>query len=521
MLKRDISTVNILVASAGGMIGSGWLFSPYISAQMAGPNALVSWIIAAIFMLLIALPLCELGAMFPVSGGMSNYPTYTHGKTVGFLFAWTSWLSYVVMTPIEIQAIIQYSSHFFPALIDSSSSTLKLSSYGYVTAFFIMLFVVILNSYGIRFLAECNKYASIIKYVLPSIAIFTFMGSAASWDQVHIDLSTKESWVHIFSALSAGGVAFAFTGFQNGLMLGGEVKNPQRNIPIAILGAVLVGFLLYFMLQLSFILAIPKAYLTHGWSQISYPGDSGPLVGLALLLGFGGVATLLLFDAAFSPFGTTFVYTAATSRILYGMALNQHLPPILLKVNRHKIPYLTLYVNFMVGIFSFLPFPGWQKLVAFLSSASILSYGIGPICCLAMRTLKADMKRPFFLPHGFLISYLSFFVSNLMLYWCGFEVLWKLDLALLIGLLIHLFLNSQKSVVFSRPLIWFGLYMIGLLLISYLGTFGGIGLLSFPLDMVIIFPFSILFLYSSHLCLEPDSLSSSSLIDSEFEIAVA
>nr|WP_244916693.1 hypothetical protein [Legionella quateirensis] len=64
MLKRDISTINILVASAGGMIGSGWLFSPYISAQMAGSNALISWIIAALFMLFIALPLCELGTMF-------------------------------------------------------------------------------------------------------------------------------------------------------------------------------------------------------------------------------------------------------------------------------------------------------------------------------------------------------------------------------------------------------------------------------------------------------------------------
>lgn len=117
MLKRDISTTNILIASAGGMIGSGWLFSPFISAQMAGSNSLVSWVIATIFMLFIALPLCELGTMFPISGGMSNYPTFTHGKEVGFLFAWTSWLSYVVMTPIEIQAILQYSSHFFQYLL--------------------------------------------------------------------------------------------------------------------------------------------------------------------------------------------------------------------------------------------------------------------------------------------------------------------------------------------------------------------------------------------------------------------
>src|SRR6202042_2251309 len=102
--------------------------------------------IAAIFMLFIALPLCELGAMLPISGGMTNYPTFTHGKEVGFLFAWVSWLSYVVMTPIEIQAILQYSSHFFSIFIVNSNGALKLSGYGYIAAILIMLLVVMLNT---------------------------------------------------------------------------------------------------------------------------------------------------------------------------------------------------------------------------------------------------------------------------------------------------------------------------------------------------------------------------------------
>ena len=75
----------------------------------------------------------------------------------------------------------------------------------------------------------------------------------------------------IFTALSAGGIAFAFTGFQNGLMLAGEVKNPQRNIPIAILGAVLIGFVLYFMLQFSFIAAIPHTILDPWLAWIELP----------------------------------------------------------------------------------------------------------------------------------------------------------------------------------------------------------------------------------------------------------
>jgi amino acid transporter len=503
MLRRDISTTNLLIVSAGSMVGSGWLFSPYISAQIAGSNSLISWIIATIFMLFIALPLCELGTMFPISGGMANYPTFTHGKEVGFLFAWTSWLSYVVMTPIEIQAILQYASHFFPSLVSGSSVTLQLSFWGYLAAVLIMLFVVLLNSYGIKFLAECNKYASIIKFILPSIAIISFFYVAPSMKNVSIDLASKNSWISIFTALSEGGVIFAFTGFQNGLILAGEVRNPQRSIPIAILGAVLVGLVLYFLLQLSFMVAIPESYLAHGWRGLTYPGDSGPLVGLTLLLGLGFVATLLMIDASFSPFGTALVYTTATSRILYGMAQNRHVPKIFLKENRYKIPYVSLYANLIVGMFSFLPFPGWQKLVAFLSSASILSYSIGPICLLAMRKLQPYSSRPFRLPGAFICSHIAFYLCNLMLYWCGFAIIWKLDIALLVGILLYFI--SHRARVFDNGILlcWFLLYMATLFLISYLGAFGGIEVIHFPFDLLCILPLSIFILCLSQTLLKP------------------
>lgn len=504
MLKRDITQTNVLIAAAGGMIGSGWLFSPFIAAQMAGSNALISWVLAALFMLFIALPLCELGAMFPVSGGMTNYPSFTHGNDVGFLFAWTSWLSYVVMTPIEIQAILQYSGYFFPSLLVKNAMTFTLSGVGYVVAIAIMFFVVLLNSYGIKLLAECNKFASIIKFLVPSIAILALLFNASSMDNIQLHLTDKNSWVQIFTALSAGGIAFAFTGFQNGLMLAGEVQNPQRNIPIAILGAVLIGFLMYFLLQLSFLTAIPKSFLSHGWQNLSFPGDSGPLVGLTLLLGLGFVASLLMFDAAFSPFGTTLVYTAATSRILYGMTLNRHLPKIFMRVNKHNIPYVTLYANFLVGILSFLPFPGWQKMVAFLSSCSILSYGIGPICLLAMRRLQPLRERPFRLSASNFFCHLAFYSCNLMLYWCGFDILWKLDLALLIGLIINMSYQKRALRDCSSSLYWFISYMASILLMAYLGNFGGNHTIPFPMDLLILLPLSIALLSLSQKVLLDD-----------------
>jgi len=516
MLKRDISTTNVLAAAAGSMIGSGWLFSPYISAQMAGPNALISWIIAAIFMLFVALPLCELGSMFPISGGMSNYPTLTHGKEVGFLFAWTSWLSYVVMTPIEVQAVLQYASYFFPALIAQESNTLHLTEIGYIAAFFILCAVTLLNTFGIKFLAECSKYASLIKFAIPLLTIFSLLHVSGSFKNVSLSLSHTKDWENIFSALSTAGIAFAFMGFQNGLIIAGEVRKPQRDIPFAILGAIAIGFILYFLLQLSFITAIPQKYLANGWSHLNFPGSSSPLVGITTLLGLGIIATLLIFDASFSPLGTALVYTTATSRILYGMAINKHLPSFLLNLNRHKIPYVTLLINFCVGMLSFMPFPGWQKMVAFLSSAGILSYGIGPICLLAMRKIQPHRRRPFKLSYATTVCYLSFFICSLMLHWCGFSVLWKLYIALAVGLAIYMGYHKTLDIMKDRSLQWFITYITSFLVISYLGPFDGLGLLAFPYDTLLILPVSWFMLYLSQTRItETDTLEIDEVVNAE------
>lgn len=497
MLKRDISSTSVLIAAAGGMVGSGWLFSPFLGAQVAGSNILISWIIAAVFMVFIALPLCELGAMFPISGGMINYPTLTHGPALGFLFALTAWLSYVVMTPIEVQAILQYAGHFFPSLIAANKTGFVLSGIGYGIAIAIMFFVAFLNSFGIKLLANSNKYLSFFKFLLPTIAVVS-LWQVGSFDNVSLHLSEKKDWDSILSALSTAGVIFAFTGFQNGLVLAGEVQRPSRNVPLAILGAVLVGFVLYFCLQLSFIVGVPKEYLSQGWSALHFPGGSGPFVGLTLLLGLNVVAYCLMFDAVLSPFATTLVYTAATSRILYGMALSEHLPTVLLKLNRYKIPYITLWINCLMGLLAFLPFHGWQKMVTFLSSTSILSYVIGPLCLLSCRKLYPTVKRPFKLSYAPWICYITFYICNLMLYWCGFSILWKLDLILTLGLMVHWV--SQKGswaknwLFMQKPVQWFLAYLFVLLVLSYYGPFGGGAVITFPWDAVLLLLFSVFFL---------------------------
>lgn len=483
-LKRDISTTAILIASAGGMIGSGWLFSSFYSAKIAGAGALISWVLAAIFMVFIALPLCELGAVYPISGGLSNYPKFTHGMHVGFIFSWLIWLSYVVMTPIEVQAVLQYASVYYPPLVHKNMGSIELTGEGYILAVILMILLVLVNNLGIKIIAESNKFISIFKFCVPLIAVGAFIYVAPNFNNLSgIDFTSIGSWHNIFSALAVGGIAFAFTGFQNGLILAGEVKNPQKNIPISILGAVFVGFCIYFLLQFAFLVAVPSSMLAGGFSNLSFAGEAGPLVGLGIVLGLGIVVKLLLLDSVISPLGTGLVYTTATSRILYGMAENGFLPQFILKLNKNKIPYVTLIINLFIGFLVFFPFPSWQKMVSFLSSTSILSYCVGAICLLALRKQKPNLHRPFKMPLSNFICYVSFFVCNLMLYWCGWDIISKLYIAVVIGVFIAFAsYKSEEQKYVYRSVIWFYFYVTFLTIISYSGNYGGTGILKFPFD---------------------------------------
>ncbi|NDH09473.1 MAG: APC family permease [Gammaproteobacteria bacterium] len=491
MLKRAISQSNVLILSAGGMIGASWLFSPYISAKMAGPYALVAWLIISVFMFFIALPLCELGTIFPMAGGLINYPNITHGRGFGFLFSWTTWLAYVVCAPIEVQAVMQYASHFFPQLVDKSLVGLHLSNLGLFVAITLMFLLTLINCFGVKLFAKCNTVVSIFKFLVPTLTIIAFFTVAPSLTH-HLEFHRpyREDWQHIFSTLSFGGIAFAFTGFQNGLLMAGEIEHPEKAIPLSLLGAVLIGFVIYTTLQWGFIIAIPDtAIVDGGWEHLSFAGDSAPLVGLALLLGLGGIAGLLMIDASVSPLGTTLVYSAATARILYAMGMNHELPRWISRLNRYKVPAFALFLNLGVGALSFLPFSGWQSMVAFLSSCSILSYLIGPMCLLSIRSYRDDLNAGFRLKAVRLICFIGFYAGMLMLLWCGFSILWKLCLAILIGIVLHV-IADKRALVYKNWLVWFFAFAVLMLSTAYCSSYGGIGRLIFPYDLLLMLPIS-------------------------------
>ena len=106
--KRSVGFYGLMFVSLGSIIGSGWLLGALNAAEVAGPASVLSWILAAGMLSLLALTYAELGATYPVAGGGARFPYYSHGPIAGFTAGWASWLQAVFIAPIEVLAAITY-----------------------------------------------------------------------------------------------------------------------------------------------------------------------------------------------------------------------------------------------------------------------------------------------------------------------------------------------------------------------------------------------------------------------------
>ena len=109
-LERGVGFLGLLWASETSIIGSGWLFGALGAAVLAGPSAILGWVLGSVIILILALVHAELGGLFPVSGGTSRFPHYAFGSFAGATFGWASYLQAASVAPIEVLAAVEYLS---------------------------------------------------------------------------------------------------------------------------------------------------------------------------------------------------------------------------------------------------------------------------------------------------------------------------------------------------------------------------------------------------------------------------
>jgi amino acid transporter len=509
-LKREMGLIGATWASETSIIGSGWLFGALFAVQAAGPIALLGWVIGGVAVIFLALVHAELGGMYPVSGGTARFPHLAYGSVAGISFGFFSWVQAITVAPIECFAVMQYGSYYWHGLfnVNANGGTGhgNVTGLGFAMTVVLLVIFTALNFLAMKTFSKVNSGITWWKVAIPVLTIivllFKFHGGNFSNHGFN-----PYGWKALFAAIPSAGIVFAYLGFEQADQLAAEIKNPQKNLPRAILLATFIGIIIYVMLQVVFIGAMPTSQLTHGWANISDANIlAGPFAGLAGIVGLSALAVVLRIDAFVSPFGTGLIYQTSSSRVGYGLGRNRYFPQVFTKVDKNGIPWVSLLVAFVAGLFFLLPFPSWHSLVSLVTGASVLMYAGAPLAMGAFRRQVPEADRPYKVPAGEVIAPLAFIIANMLIYWSGFETVWKLGLVIIIGYVligICMAFDENRPPLDWKSAVWLPFYLVGIGIISWQGQYSG-GAVAAPLntnhipfwwDMLVVAAFSLVIYY--------------------------
>lgn len=515
-LHRAIGFYGLMFISLGSIIGSGWLLGALDAAQTAGPASLISWILAAILLISLALVHAELGAAYPVAGGTARFPYFAFGGLAGFTAGWAAYLQAVTIAPIEVEAAISYlnSTHWAKNNLHmlNPNGTLKVT--GFLIATAAMLLFTVVNMMGAKLLSDSNTVTVIWKAAVPILTVIVIASLRFHTSNFTAGGGFAPFGAHgIFAALPAG-VVFALQGFEQAVQMGGEARNPRKDISRAIIAAMLIGAAIYIALEIAFIGGLTPSNLTHGWANPIGKGDFGPYYTLALAAGAGWLAVILLIDAVVSPGGTGLIYLGTSARLSYALGEDDAISDKLTETNKRGVPVYSIALAFVLGVLTFLPFPSWSSLVGLVTGATAIMYAFAPVSLAALQDRDPDRPRPYRCPFPKFMNPFAFIAANLIIYWGGFEATWKLLTGIFIGRVVfEIALRRRHDVrrqdIDWRAASWIWPWLIGMTIIGLLGRYGKGAHMALPnwIDLLVVIAWSlIIFYYAVSLAMETEQV---------------
>lgn len=527
-LRRTVGFSALMFISLGSIIGSGWLLGALKAAQVAGGASVLSWILAGVIVILLALVHAELGAAYPVAGGTARYPRLAFGAIAGFTAGWVGWIQAVAIAPIEVEAALSYLDHIVHGLVDDGGN---LTGFGLVLAVALMVVFTAINLVGVKLLAETNRITVLWKIAIPVLTVIVLAIVVFHVSNFSAGGGFFVKGAHgVFAALPVG-VIFALQGFEQAAQMGGEASNPKKDLPRALVGAVAMGVVIYLALELAFVGALDPANLAAGWDNPVGKGDFGPYVTIAGALGLTWLSILLYVDAFVSPAGTGLIYVATSARLSYALAQSGFVPKSIAKVSSRGIPWVATVIAFLVGIIAFLPFPSWQSLVTLVTSATVIMYGFAPITLMALRRADPDRHRPYTMPAAGVLAPLAFIAANLIIYWSSFPTVWKLGVAIAVGFVLFVVFRVIDSVRHGRPaagkdlqlrsLTWILPWLLGIGLISAFGRYDGLEVIPEWIDLALVAAWSLVIYFTAvRMAMAPELVAEQVRIE-EQEVATA
>ncbi|EMF02091.1 amino acid permease [Streptomyces mobaraensis NBRC 13819 = DSM 40847] len=492
--RKGLSLFALIMIGLGSIFGSGWLFGAGQAAQVAGPAALVAWVIGAIFIGMIAMSYAEVGAAYPLPGAMARFGSISHGPVLGFVTGWAVWIATASLIPIESIAGTQYMASWNFGWARGLVEDGHLTATGIGMALLLTIALWLACYWSVALLARANNLLTLVKFAIPIIAIAALIASGFHTGNftAHGGFAPN-GWSAVLTAVSASGVVFAFNGFQAVVNLGGNAKNPGRAIPLALVGALSLGLIIYLALQVAFLGSVPPERLAEagGWHGVNF---ASPFADLAKLLMLHWVVTLLQFGAFISPSGANIGNVASSAYLAQNLAETGFFPKKIAEVHpRYGVARPAMWLNLAFSVLLLLTIGhSWEALASVVSAAMVVSYLMGPIAVGVFRKTKPGLPRPFRLPAAAVLCPLTFAFAACALYWSKWPNTGKVALLTLVSLPIAAIVLRRKGernlAKQFAPAWWMAAFLLWTGLVSALGSpeFGGHGVIPGGLDTALV-----------------------------------
>jgi APA family basic amino acid/polyamine antiporter len=452
-LRRALGALNLTMLGVGAIIGTGiFVLTGTVAAQNSGPAVVLSFIFAGVASVFAALCYAEFASVVPIAGS-----AYTYGyATLGELFAWIigwdlileyalgattvaiGWSGYVVSfldgIGVHIPAALQAAPGTIVHLADGSTVTAVFN----LPAVFVIAIITALLVIGIRESANVNNLIVFVKVgvVVLFIALVVWHINPQNWTPfIPPNTGVREHFGFTGVMTGAGIVFFAYIGFDAVSTAAQETRNPQRDMPIGIIGSLIICTVLY-------ILVSGIATGAMSYKQLDVPD---PIAVVADHVGLGWMSQLIKLGAIAGLSSVILVMLLGQSRIFYTMARDGLLPQFVNKVHpRFRTPYVTsIITGIAVAVAS--GFLNIREAASLVSIGTLLAFVIVSLGIIVLRRREPELHRPFKTPVYWLTAPLGALSATYLMISLPLETWMRLIIWFVLGMIVYFSYSRRHS----------------------------------------------------------------------------
>ena len=412
-LIRGIRRWDLVAIAINGIIGAGIFGLPSKVFSLIGSYSLIAFVVCAAVVTLIILCFAEVGSRFSGTGGPYLYAREAFGPTVAFEIGWLMWLARLTAFAANCNLLVNYLGYFWPSATDAIWRASIIV--------FVVTLLALVNVLGVKQAARLSNYFTIGKLI--PIIIFIAAGLFFIQPQAFTLGAAPTTGAFSQSVLL---LIYAFTGFEMASIPAGEIKNPQKHLPHALLVAIAVVATLYILIQVVCVGTLPEL------AQSQKPlADAG-----FRFLGAAGGA-IISAGAIISITGNLNILLLSGSRIPFAFAEQRQLPSIIAKVHqRFFTPHVAIIITAAVMMVMTLK-SSFVAALTISAIARLVTYGA---TCLSLPVLRRRADAPeaqFHLPGGTIIAILSLVLAAWLLANSTLKEAIVAAIAAAVGLLIY------------------------------------------------------------------------------------